>query len=459
VDSRPLSEPTSGVYISGIGNVIRDSEIVYSSASNIVLEGTRNAIINCLVHKANYLGTWNALVRYDGIGHLISHNTLKNSGRSCIRPGGAEHLIQYNHISDPGMITHDLGCYHGGGNDGGNCIIRYNRFRGIAGKEYNGIYLDNYMHNFIIHHNVVSQTNDAIRLNRPTHYCVIAHNTVMEGITNRWGPWKGQMTQFGSLVVNNILGGPLMLNPEVVQARNLPVENIQTYFKGNTNIRQIPGSTDKGVFLPGINNKYTGEAPDAGAFETGENWQTGHDFASRPNPRYEKTQSFYRNYLKNASFEYSRYKTAFELEPLFAWQATGLKNATVEYFEGYNFPAANTRYAIHGNSVHLSGNGTDGIVQTVNDLKPNTEYTFAGYARLEGADDVVFRVTNTGTKPIQANTKAVPLEEEQKWHFVHLKFRTGPHNKKAIVAIEKVGSGDAYVDDCGVMPVADFSSK
>jgi len=446
------------VLISGRGNTIRNSEIAYSSGGGITLEGTNNAVINCYIHDINYFGSSDAIIQLDGFGHLISHNTFENSGRSCMRPNGAEHLIQYNIFANPGMITHDLGCFHGGGHDGGNTVIRYNIFHGNTGSEYNGIYFDNYVSNYIVHHNVVWQNRDAIRLNRPTRFCMIFNNTVLEGITNRWGPWKGQMTQSGTFVVNNQYGGLLMINPEVIKANNQHINDMKRYFVSeNLAPGMNPLGRDKGLVLPGINEIFEGSAPDCGAYE-GENvWKAGHNFYNNPEPKYEKPNSYYRNYLVNAGFEYSRYKGAEPLPPFYGWKKTFGKHSVIEYHEGFNFPAADSRFAVHGNSVHLQGEDDDGIEQTINGLTPERVYIFSAYVRLEGAKEVELQVQYDKGKILSTSTSGIVLEKGQHWRLVTLPFQTGQNQTTVTVAIVKRGSGDAYVDDCGVVPMACFT--
>ena len=101
---KAYSYDDTGIDLDGNYNTIRDSEIKYSSGNGVVLRGTNNNVINNLIHETDYMGTYNATVALaGGKRHLISYNTLYNTGRSII--GGekfTESIIEYNDISGTG---------------------------------------------------------------------------------------------------------------------------------------------------------------------------------------------------------------------------------------------------------------------------------------------------------------------------------------------------------------------
>ena len=82
-----------GILIGGEGNTIRDSEVAYSAGNGIKLSGRRNAVINCWIHDTDYTGSYDAPVKTWGEEMLISHNTIHDTGRDCLQPGGQGHVI------------------------------------------------------------------------------------------------------------------------------------------------------------------------------------------------------------------------------------------------------------------------------------------------------------------------------------------------------------------------------
>jgi hypothetical protein len=185
-----LNEPT-GVRISGRNSVIRDSEIARSAGSGVELGGERNAVINCWIHDIDYMGSYECPIRTTGTAHLISHNTIHDAGRDCLQPRGQAHIVQYNDIARMGRICHDLGASYVVSSDGGGTEFRYNwSHDNVAAGTRKGIYLDNFTSNYFVHHNVCWNTRgDEIRLNKPSFYNVVAHNTML-GFTGNWGRWK-----------------------------------------------------------------------------------------------------------------------------------------------------------------------------------------------------------------------------------------------------------------------------
>jgi hypothetical protein len=452
--SRPGGK--AGIEVSGRHNTIRDSEIAFSAGSGVVLRGRNNAVINCHIHHTDYLGSYAAPISLWGLAHLVSHNTIHDTGRDCIKLGGAEHLIQYNDIFRPGRLCRDLGAIYSGGLDGGNTVIRYNWVHDNPGAASNvGIYLDNYMKNYIVHHNVVWNTGNSIRLNRPTGYCMILHNTLFEDVSNSWGPWKGQYVQFGTHVLNNITGGPIRANPEVPQAGNIRVGSPATCFDSRL---KRPGANcpgvDMGVPIAGINDEFKGKAPDAGAYEKGwRAWRAGHDFSDPPDAKYEKTRSVLRNYLRNAAFEYSRYAEGETSNALSDWAKTHGKHARVEFHRGFNTPPADARNSINANSAVLGSMEDDGIEQRVTGLRPATTYIFAAYVKYKDAREVELGVKDFGGRTVRAIASEVNLHKGQTWRHIRVKFTTGKQSREATVYILKKGAGTAYVDDTGVVPV------
>ena len=194
--------------------------------------------------------------------------------------------------------------------------------------------------------------------------------------------------------------------------------------------------------LPGINDGFTGTAPDAGAYEAGRPlWRAGHDFANPPHPVHEPTASFHRNYLVNASFSDAP-------KGVPAGWTIGQGQVQVRHFPGFNDPPADGRFAVHGNSLALSGEGDARIEQITADL-PAGELVVAAYVRNEGATDVMLSVRTPQGEIGSARHSAT---EPAVWRHVEAAFRL-TEAAPVTVVITKEGAGDAYVDDAGLVPV------
>ena len=445
----------SGIYMSGEHNLIESCEIADSTGSGVSLRGTDNAVVNCWIHHIDTIGAYCSPINMEGLRHLVSHNTIEYAGRDCIKLGGTEHVIEYNDIGFPGRICHDLGAVYAFGIDGGDTRISHNFVHDNPGRQTNvGIYLDNYMKNYLVDHNVVWNVGNGIRLNRPTGFCMVLNNTVFGDITNSWGPWKGQKVQWGCHVMNNLTSGPIKMNPEVVTRANIRREDLSGAFDVRTRARgpAAPG-TGEGVPVPGV----TGEPPvDAGACQN--NWCPGHDFNAPPQVSWTPPRAFLRNYIRNAAFEYARYSTSADenADPIPHWTTTG--SAKVELHRGGNFPPANQRNAIQGNSLMLGGQ-VSGCRQVITGLRPDTPYFFSGYVKHDATSHAVFAVSIGNRVVAETGSAEVKLGKKQSWRFVCLRFATGPGDTEATVSITNEGPGKVWVDDTGVVPATFYTGQ
>jgi len=438
-----INEP-SGIVVTGHHNVIRDCEIAWSVADGVKLGGRNNALINCHIHHIDYMGCYGTPVKLSGVENLVSHNTIHDTGRDCIQPSGQRHILQYNNVYRPGRIAWDLAPLYVAGCDGGGTEIRYNWFHdNLAGHVRCGLYLDNYTHNFLAHHNVMWNTRgDELRLNTPSGCNVIVNNTIL-GNLGRWGRWKTDRMA-GDVLINNLLVGQIKPHADYTIIRALP--NQKTLTPENFT-KPPPAAIDAGVVVEGVTPAHAGRAPDIGAYESGRPaWRAGHNFANPPNPVYKRTVTHLRNHLRNACFEDSRYDPRRKATPLAPWKPTGAKRARVVHAGGFS-ETYNTRTSIHANSAHLTGGADDGIAQTVTTLRPNTRYAFWALVNLADAKSVRLTVTAHGAKPATVTTTA------KQWRLVRVEFTTGPKSTSATVTITKQGPGTAHVDDVAVMPI------
>jgi hypothetical protein len=474
---QPLgSKLSSGVEVSGVGNVIRDCEFTRCSEGGVLLQGTGNALINCYLHEMDYHGYDGGPVREEGYRNLISHNTIERVGRRGIGPSGLACLVQNNYVSEVNVITRDAAAIYVGGSDGGNTQIRFNWINitnGNPESKANGLYLDNFTQNFLIYRNFVwnSSGRNSLQPNRPINFTVWANNTVDGNINPKYGPWDGPDTTFGTLVHNNLAVGEEYLNSsfkgisysffsaESNLANLTPGELGVTFSPSGPVVSGTAVGVDAATFLPGINTDYIGTRPDIGALEGGALTElAGHNFENPPRPYWEPAQSYYRNYLVNGSFEWHTERAEPAFPVLYGWERSGAALAAVKNFPGFNSPPPVERNSIHKNSVHLQGETDDGIIQTIENL-PAGNFTFGGYVRLEDAFDetdteseVEFWVEVDGTRVASTLASNVSTVRDQRWRLLRADFTLDAPGTVR-VGVVKLGAGSAYVDHLGVIPL------
>ncbi|MFV1995391.1 MAG: right-handed parallel beta-helix repeat-containing protein, partial [Verrucomicrobiales bacterium] len=453
-----------GVLISGQGNVVRDSEFTRCTDAAVTILGEDNALINCYLHEVDYGGYDGGPINLGGRRNLVSHNTVERTSRKGINPSGLGHLIQYNFVKEIGLVTRDQAAiYAGGSSPGGNTVIRYNWVNvgnGNPESSASGIYMDNWHKNVVIHHNIVwNVTNgngNGLQPNRPGHYDLWVHNSVEGNVSTNYGPWQGQETLYGTFLHNNWSTGSIDTgNYAWSKLGNFQAPLNLSFVSGIPLPNADTSGRDAGSFLPGINDGYAGSAPDIGAIENGVlDWSAGHNFASPPSPAYEPAAFYYRSYVLNGGFDYQRVDYTPRLDRFYGWTQTGLAASSVEYFPGFNFPAADQRNSLHANSVHLQGAIDDGVEQTIPGL-PMGRFEFAAYVRLvtpasPGAD-VRLSVVRNGQEIAGQLATTVSLSGSQAWRLVKVPFTQYAAGDVA-VRITKLGDGEAYVDNIGLVP-------
>ncbi|PIY37316.1 MAG: hypothetical protein COZ06_33155 [Armatimonadetes bacterium CG_4_10_14_3_um_filter_66_18] len=434
-----LGEPT-GITVSGTGNVIRDSELACSVGDGILLGGDHNAVINCWLHDLDYFGCYGTPVKIAGTANMLSHSTIHDTGRDCIQVSGQAHLVQYNHVYNAGRICHDLGFLYTCANDGGGTEIRYNHCHdNLAPGTRCGLYLDNFTSNYLVHHNVVWNTNgEEIRLNKPSQYNLVYNNTVMGNLGN-WGRWKSDR-MFGDRVQNNLLGGKIAPHPDLFLANNeerIPPEKLN---RDSFSAETRPGLA-AGAVVPGITDGFAGAGPDLGAYQAGTpQWTTGHDFGNPPNPEYRLSETPYRNRVVNGSLDWPSPKGE-----IAGWAR--IEAGTAKLIRGQSGITENQdeRDSFIGQAVCLSGPDDDGIEQVVAGLAPNTRYVVAGWLKAKDAGAIRLGVRG------HAGSETSIESDGRTWEHIEVNFTTGATNTTATVFVVKGGSGAAFADDVGLV--------
>ena len=426
-----------GVYIGGEFNTIRDSEIAYSAGNGIKLGGRRNAVINCWIHHTDYTGSYDAPVKTWGEGMLISHNTIHDTGRDCLQPGGQAHVIQYNNIFNMGRLAHDLGGSYVCGSDGGGTEFHHNWVHdNLAHGTRMGIYMDNFTSNYMAYRNVVWNIGGCdIRLNKPSQHCVVVNNTML-GNAGNWGRWKTDW-MYGSGYVNNAVVGTIAPHAQAAFANNT-FKVPATKLSKDTFMKYHDGA-GKGLPVPGL----SGPNPGIGAYEPGDTWKAGHDFANPPQATYQLADTPLRNLVPHGSFAWRRWGS--KLGP---WQPTGAKTAKIVVGPGGISKSYTTRDTIIGAGVRLTGATEDGIEQAIVGLRPDQVYDLCGWVKTK--DGAKMALELRGVPGVQARTESIASSE---WQLLTARFTTGAKADKGSVVVTKTGPGTGFVDDIALVGV------
>ena len=180
-DDTPLRNGEVAIYISGRHNSITNSKIRFSAGGGIYMDGHNHIIHNNLIDECSYTCTYlpNLMIgakqdTYSG-GHVITYNTLSNSGRALLHFDGkmendgrgtkyAASLISNNHFKngviqgrDGGGIYcfwSDLGAFNGSVTEFYHNVMQ-DHYDPIGDLHHLGFtYLDNNSQNFHGHHNM-----------------------------------------------------------------------------------------------------------------------------------------------------------------------------------------------------------------------------------------------------------------------------------------------------------------
>jgi hypothetical protein len=274
----------SGILLLGTDSVIKDSRITYSAGNGVFLGGSRNRVENCVISNVDYNAGDEAGVYTLGPGHVVSHNTIFNTGRSGVvhrySPGAR---IVYNVIHTVLLQTTDGGATYTWGSDGANTEIAYNTIYDVHSGGFGaaGIYLDNSSKNHLVHHNVVWDSDFALKMNPPNPSNRIYNNTFAG--TQYSVASSGTRDMTGSIFRNNLFTNRLQIGPGAVKDHNLEMgSNFRFVNAAAGDFRLLAGSAaiDKGLLLSPYTNGFAGAAPDLGAYEYGRTpWKAGSSLA------------------------------------------------------------------------------------------------------------------------------------------------------------------------------------
>ncbi len=267
-----LSSHTTGIILNGSNNVLTNSTVDFSSGDGVFVGGTNNTVTNATISNVDYAAGDEAGVTTMGAGAHVSYTTIFNTGRSGIRIDQPGVQIDHNRIYNVGILTTDLGAIYAYNIDGTGSRIDYNSISGVhtGGFGGAGIYLDNASSNFVVDHNVVWDSDFALKLNPPSTNNLIVNNTLLG--TQDAVAGSGDDPMPGCQFVNNIFGGAVTIGSEASESDNVrDVPNSQFLSAGKADFQPAKRSTliDAGSVLAPYTDGFKGRAPDVGAYEFG----------------------------------------------------------------------------------------------------------------------------------------------------------------------------------------------
>ena len=429
------------VLIRGHHIELNGCELAYASGSLLRMEGHDNRLINCFLHDGDYAGKWNGVASFAGRRQLISHNTIRDSGRDvCSVHGLMESLIQYNDLSHAGWLTADLGMTYGHDTDFMGTVIRYNWVHdNLAHGHTAGIYFDHCSHNAIVHHNVVwNVPGMPLQVNNPSYFMLCYNNTLWRsgGISTFDHSHRNEM--FGCRFQNNISAEPFRLPPHVVTQPNLidPNPGLADPDQRCFGLTSTSPARGRGVPLPGIAEGTAGTPPDLGACPP--RWRAGHDFRKPPEVKWDVPEAAFSNAIRNA---------AFELGTLECWTASGTGKAEIGKGNGWGNAFGRGAAEKTGTSKHeLQLIGKIRVEQPVENLHPHTKYQLSGWLKVtDERSPVILGVSGHG------GLDATVSCADKGWQRKTVDFTTGAGATGITVFIERTSAtGQAFADNLGL---------
>jgi hypothetical protein len=276
---------TSGILLLGTDSMIKDSTITYSAGNGVFLGGSRNRVENCVISNVDYNAGDEAGVYTLGPGHIVSRNTIFNTGRSGVvhRYSPAAKILN-NLIHDLMLQTTDGGGTYTWGSDGADSNgtpteIAYNVIYNVHSGGFGsaGVYLDNFSQHHVVHHNVTYDCDYGLKMNPPNSSNFIYNNTFSG--TKYSVASSGTREMAGSVFRNNLFTNSVQIGPGAISQSNGYRGTDWRFVNagaGDFHLRSDSPAIDKGLLIPPYTNGYAGRAPDWGAYESGRtSWTAG----------------------------------------------------------------------------------------------------------------------------------------------------------------------------------------
>jgi len=419
------------VLLHGKHLLLLNSDIGYSSAAVVHVQGEDNRVINCHLHHGGYAGLWRGTVVLSGRRIVFSHNTVRHAGRDLVNTHGLmESLVQYNDLSDAGWLTNDLGMLYGHNTDYANTEFRYNFVHDNRARQSPlGIYFDHLSHNAIVHHNVIWNVRaDPVRFNNPAYNNLVFNNSCWNTGNFATFDHSKRNDLFACRYFHNVYNGQSFLPAHVAVYQN---------FSTRENVYRNPDAQDFRLLEP-----VQQANPGIGAYASGgEPWRAGCHPGNPPDPlpEYAPPRIAWMNTVRNACFEFGT---------LEGWTTTDAGTAQLTKGNGWgnagfggskeNHPTGTSRFELQ------LGPGRDGVEQVIEGLSPDTPYELSAWLRVSGADETIMLGVKDHGMPEQT-----AAHSGTEWTRKTVAFTTGPQATRATIYLRKTspGNGRAWADN------------
>jgi len=276
-----------GIGIFGDSNIVKNCSLQWSAGDGITLYGNGNLVENNTISNVDYSGSDCNGISMHGKGHRVTRNTVDSCGRGCIflAAGTTASQIDHNHVFANGLRNWDVGGIYTFGNDAAGTSIDHNWVHDSHSSDsYQlgmGIYVDNFVSNLSVHHNVVWNCDyDALNYSRPAVNILWANNTVFaaKNVTYSYlHPDASVDSSYGNRLWNNLMTTAYATSSSfdsLNQSHNVRLSALPLRDPANFDFRLNAGASavDSGLAIPGITDGYLGRAPDVGAYELGGIW-------------------------------------------------------------------------------------------------------------------------------------------------------------------------------------------
>lgn len=295
----------AGTLVRGSRNTVRRVSLQYTDAHGLVAVGQDNVFENCIVQDVNWLGSihfpairigpFNAK---DPCRSVIRQCTARGVGNIGIGHRGGGNLVELNDVSQTGRACRDIAAIHTGSPATSGTIVRRNWVHGSNGI---GIRGDDQTRGLTVDHNVVWDCARGIIVKGDLNH-VIGNTVFNRGgdvaflIPTRqepqkwWTPNEILKVQNANSPHHNNVAGSLGYRDRPLPPSDAFTHNLDLKGKGweglfvdpeNGDFRPKKGSRliDAGRVVEGFTDGHAGTAPDLGAYEFGEDWRAGADWA------------------------------------------------------------------------------------------------------------------------------------------------------------------------------------
>lgn len=276
----------AAIKVQGSNNVVEKCEVAFNAASGIDARGNNLLIKNNYIHDCDFLAVYDGPLIIRGINNtLVEKNTIFNGGRDAIQYNGESNEIAYNDVSKSNRLADDCALFYTVGPRETVTEIHHNWFHDTdsPGTKFKaaGIYLDNSASKYLVHHNVVWNTEwTNIQINWDGADIEIYNNTLWKG-SEVMGAWHKDGTQFTNVKVWNNLSDDANWEPQSDKQNNMVVtaNEFVDEANGDFNLKNDASPIDQGREISGITDGFNGAKPDVGAYENGgDNWTAGIDW-------------------------------------------------------------------------------------------------------------------------------------------------------------------------------------